>query len=138
MGRILGIDFGERRLGLAISDELKITAQGLTIWRRKDTEKDLCFLRGIVENYNVDKIVVGTPLDKDGRLKNTFVSEFISMLQENLGLSVDTWDERFTTQEAERMLLEADVSRRKRKRVIDKISAQIILQSYLDYKNNKG
>ncbi|MCM8783473.1 MAG: Holliday junction resolvase RuvX [Candidatus Omnitrophica bacterium] len=137
MGRILGIDFGERRMGLAISDELKITAQGINVWETRNQDEDLLFLKSIIKNYGVDKIVIGIPLDKYGKsTQSSSVSEFINILRKNLNLPIETWDERFTTLEAERMLIQADVKRKKRRQVIDKISAQIILQSYLDYNAN--
>lgn len=138
MGRILGIDFGERRIGLAISDELGITAQGLEVLERQGLSQDMIALKEIAEKHKVDKIIVGLPLDKNGNIKpSSPVIDFVTRLKENFELPIETWDERLSTIEVEKVLLAADVSRKKRKRTVDKLAAQIILQGYLDYVNQK-
>lgn len=138
MARILGIDFGKKRIGLAISDELGITAQGIGVYETKSERKNFAFLKDLIEKYRINRIVVGLPLDKEGKIeKDYWVVNFIKKLKKEIKIPVDTRDERFTTREAERLLLQADLSRKKRKRVIDKLSAQIILQGYLDYLNQK-
>jgi len=138
MGRFLGIDLGTKRIGLAISDGLGATAQGLEVLERKNKEKDFSFLKDLIKKYNIDKIIVGIPLHKDGKFREyPYIINFIRDLEKRLGLPVELWDERFTTKEAEKVLLNAEMSRKKRKKVIDKISAQLILQSYLDYRRGR-
>jgi putative Holliday junction resolvase len=138
MGRILGIDFGEKRIGLAISDELGLTAQGLDTLESKNSKKHIALLKEIIQENKVDKIVVGLPLDRNGNInKDSAVIDFVDRLKDGLKLPIETWDERLSTVEASRILLQADTSRRKRKRVVDKLAAQIILQGYLDYVNAK-
>lgn len=131
----MGIDFGEKRIGLALSDGLGITAQGLETC--KNEPNLFSHLKKLIQEYAIEKIVVGIPRDQKGRIdRHLPVIDFIAVLKEELNLPVETWDERLTTSEAERVLLSADISRRKRKKVRDKLSAQIILQSYLDYNSN--
>jgi len=138
MKRILGIDFGTQRIGLALSDELGLTAQGLTVLQRVGPKKDLAAIREIIQENAISKIVIGLPLDRDGNIdKASAVLTFVEQLKNNFGLPVKTWDERLSSVEANRVLLDADISRKKRKRVVDKLAAQIILQGYLDYVNNK-
>lgn len=134
MGRVLGVDYGMRRVGIAVSDSLgvvatptcKLEVQSLTDAVRQTAE--------LVVEKNVDKVVVGLPLHMNGskgELAET-AEKFASKLASHSGVEVVTWDERLTSAEAERVLLQADTSRKKRKQVIDKMAAQIMLQSYLD------
>jgi putative Holliday junction resolvase len=133
MARVLGIDFGEKRLGLALSDESRTLASPLTVYERKDLQSDLRFLRDLILRYQITEIVLGLPLNMDGSLgpKAQQVLEFKRALEESLKLPVHTFDERLTTAEAERALLEANMSRRKRKAKRDALAAVLILQGYL-------
>jgi putative holliday junction resolvase len=133
MSRVLGIDFGEKRLGLALSDESRTLASPLAVYERKDLQSDLRFLRDLILRYQITEIVLGLPLNMDGSLgpKAQQVLEFKRALEESLKLPVHTFDERFTTAEAERALLEANMSRRQRKAKRDALAAALILQGYL-------
>ncbi|BCJ86294.1 Holliday junction resolvase RuvX [Effusibacillus dendaii] len=133
-GRILGIDFGDVRIGLAVSDPLGMTAQGLDVLRRKSETDDLNALREIIQKYEIVKIVLGFPRNMNGTVgpRGEFTREFGKLLEETFDLPVVYWDERLSTAAAERMLIAADVRREKRKQVIDKMAAAIILQGYLD------
>ncbi|MFS8741778.1 Holliday junction resolvase RuvX, partial [Synechococcus sp. WC10meta] len=133
MSRVLGIDFGEKRLGLALSDESRTLASPLAVYERKDLQSDLRFLRDLILRYQITEIVLGLPLNMDGSLgpKAQQVLEFKRALEESLKLPVHTFDERFTTAEAERALLEANMSRRQRKAKRDALAAVLILQGYL-------
>ncbi len=131
---ILGLDIGTKRTGVAVSDE------GGTFSFPRDTivtrnrEEWFAKVKQVVEDDNVQEIVVGMPLNQDGEHGKDAqgIQVHIALLRERLKLPVIEWDERFTTHQAERTLLEADLSREKRKTVIDKVAATIILQSYLD------
>jgi putative Holliday junction resolvase len=132
--RIMGLDFGTKRIGLALSDELLLTAQGLESIYSKDTASDTGEIARITRENNVGEIVVGLPLNMNGSYseKTKEVVAFVEALSKVVGVPVKTWDERLTSMQAERVLLEADASRAKRKKVTDRLAAQIILQSYLD------
>ncbi len=132
--RLMGLDVGNKTIGVALSDPLGWTAQGLEVIRRTGLNNDLARLREIIDQYNVEKIVVGMPKNMNGSLgpQAELVMEFIPVLKETAGLPVETWDERLTTVAAEKMLIGADVKRAKRKKVIDKMAAVLILQGYLD------
>ncbi|MGI6149395.1 MAG: Holliday junction resolvase RuvX [Firmicutes bacterium] len=132
--RILGLDVGERTIGVAVSDALGWTAQGVTVIRRQNLQADLNALRALVNEYEVGKFVVGLPRRTDGSYgpEAEKVRAFARKLEGELGLPVEYWDERFSTAAAEKALLEGDVSRAKRKQVIDKVAAVVILQAYLD------
>ena len=132
--RILALDVGTKRIGVAMSDELLITAQGLETIYRHDIKADMAFIEGIVKTNGVSEVVVGLPLNMNGSYsaKTKEVIEFMDKLSKAVAVPVRTWDERLTTVQAQRTLLEADISRAKRKKVADKLAAQIILQSYLD------
>lgn len=136
--RILGLDVGEKRVGVAISDELGLIAQGIDVIERKNDgkDKDIDRICKIISDYKVTKIVAGLPKNMNGTLgpSGTAVKKYATKLQNTSGIEVDFWDERLTTVAAERTLLEADVSRKKRKGVIDKLAAVLILQNYLDFK----
>jgi putative holliday junction resolvase len=135
--RILGLDMGSKRIGLAVSDPLGITAQGLEVWVRRDRQADLNHLLGLARDYDVQHIVVGLPRHMDGRPGNAApdIMEFAGALGEALGVEVIFWDERLTTAAAERVLIQADVSRRRRRQVVDQLAAVLILQSYLDHQS---
>lgn len=134
--RILGLDVGDKRIGVAVSDAFGWTAQAVKVINRDSLEKDVAELQKIIETYAVEEIVVGLPKNMDGSMgeraiRTTLYSE---QLNEALQLPVVLWDERLSTVAATRTLLEADLSRHKRKQVIDKLAAVIILQGYLDLK----
>ena len=133
-GRILGLDMGEKRIGVAVSDPLGITAQGLEVWTRRNRQADLDHILAIAREYAVKQIVVGLPRHMDGRPGNAAadILKFARGLGEALGAEVIPWDERLTTVAAERLLIQADVSRRRRRQVVDQVAAVLILQSYLD------
>ncbi len=132
--RILAIDFGTRRIGLALSDALGITAQPLETLQRHSQKADLARLRELVEECGVSLVIVGLPRNLDGSPGALWdeVERFREMLRKELSCPVEGWDERLSTAEAERILISADVSRRKRRKVVDKIAAALILQSYLE------
>jgi len=135
--RILGVDFGTKTIGVAVSDDMGMIGQGIGTIKRKNLQHDLGELQRKIEEYEIGKIVVGLPKNMDGSLGKSAhqVLDFIEDLKKKFKIPVDSWDERLSTVEAERVLLDADMSRRKRKKVIDKVAASIILQGYLDYIN---
>jgi len=135
--RTLGIDYGDRRIGLAIGDPDGIIATGLPTLERKSPSADIVEpLRRVCQEQGVERIVVGLPVNMDGshgpRAKLTL--EVVERLRGALGIDVETWDERLTTQQADRVMLAADLSRKKRKQRLDRLAAQLMLQSYLDAK----
>lgn len=135
--RILGLDYGTKTTGVAISDPMGWTAQGLEIIRRQEEEHLKATLKRIAElceEYKVEKIVLGLPKNMNNTVgeRGEKTLEFKAKLEARLKIPVVTWDERLSTVAAESVLLEADVSRKKRKTVIDKLAATIILQNYLD------
>ena len=135
MPRIMGLDVGDKTIGVALSDPLGWTAQGLKTVQRTGIKKDLQKLGEIIKEYDVKKIVVGLPKNMDGTIgpQCQKVLEFNEKLGKRFtDIEIIQWDERLTTVAAERTLIEADVSRKKRKEVIDKIAAVHILQGYLD------
>jgi putative Holliday junction resolvase len=138
--RILGLDLGTKTLGVAVSDELGWTAQGVeTIQINEEQgEYGLSRLRELIEQYAVEEIVVGFPKNMNGTVgpRGEATQRFAERLKQTFSLPVVLWDERLSTMAAERMLIAADVSRKKRKKVIDKMAAVMILQSYLDSKNS--
>ena len=132
--RILGIDFGVRRHGLAISDEMGFTAQPAGLVERRGRDPGLDEIEKIAKEKGAERIVVGLPFHMDGRPGDHYddVMAFIELLEARLGLPVETIDERLTTVQAERALLQAGLSRKKRKGKVDQMAAQLILQSWLD------
>ena len=132
--RIMALDVGSKRIGVALSDPLKITAQGLQTFQRTTLEEDIKGLWQLIDEHEVSRLVVGLPKNMDGSIgfKAEEVQQFIADLTAERKIEVIWIDERLTTVSAERVLLEADVSRAKRKKVIDKMAAVVILQSYLD------
>lgn len=137
--RVVGLDVGTKRIGVAVSDPMGWTAQGYGVLQRQGarTLETLC---RIVQEVGAEEVVVGLPRRTDGTLGDEAkeVMEFAEELKEALKLPVVFWDERFSTAEAERVLLMADQSRKKRRKVIDKLAAVIILQGYLDSRREKG
>lgn len=134
MGRILALDLGSKRIGVAVSDELKIISRTLTTIERASRSTNLARIRELVKEHAVQELVVGLPKNMDGSIgpQGEKAMREAEWLQKELDLPVNLWDERLSTLEAERTLLQADLSRRKRKKVTDKLAAQIILQGYLD------
>lgn len=132
--RIMALDVGSKRIGVALSDPLKITAQGLQTFQRTTLEEDIKGLWQLIDEHEVSQLVVGLPKNMEGSIgfKAEEVQQFIADLTAERKIEVIWIDERLTTVSAERVLLEADVSRAKRKKVIDKMAAVVILQSYLD------
>jgi len=132
--RIMGLDVGTRTIGMAISDELGLTAQGFKTLRRKSMEDDFREIAAIMNQFEISKVVVGLPKNMNGTLGSQAetVLKWVEILKDRIQVPVVTWDERLSTVGASRVLLEADVSRRKRKKVIDKLAAVLILQGYLD------
>lgn len=137
MVRILGLDYGTKTTGVAVSDPMGWTAQGLEIIRRQEETHLKATLNRIAElcaTYKVEKIVLGLPKNMNNTIgeRGEQTLLFKEKLERRLNLPVETWDERLSTVAAENILLEADMSRKKRKTVIDKLAATIILQNYLD------
>ena len=132
--KILGLDFGGKNIGVAISDELGLTAQPIETIKRKSLKEDLRYISNLVKKHQIIKIVVGLPRNMNGSLGNQArkVLTFAERLQKELDLPVITWDERLSTVAVTRVLIDADISRKKRKRLVDKLAAAYILQGYLD------
>lgn len=138
--RTMGLDIGSHTIGVAISDELGITAQGLKTLKRRSMKEDLKEVMSIVNQFEINKIVVGLPKNMDGTLGKQAqnVLQWVKALNEKIQIPTVTWDERLSTVGASKVLLEADVSRRKRKKVIDKLAAVLILQGFLDQSRRKN
>lgn len=134
--RIMGLDVGTKTIGVAVSDELGWTAQGVEVIQRTSLAKDFERLRYLAQQYNVSQIVVGLPKNMNGTIgeRGEATLAFGQKLEEKIEIPVTYWDERLTTMAAERTLIEADMSRKKRKTVVDKMAAMLILQNYLDAK----
>lgn len=132
--RILGLDIGSKRIGVSLSDESGTIAQGKEVILRKSNLEVFSRIGELVSEYNVGRIVAGFPVNMDGSegKKAQEVKSFTEKLKKEVRVPIILWDERLSTAEAQGVLLEADVTRGKRKKVIDKLAAQLILQSYLD------
>ena len=140
--RIMGLDFGSKTVGVAISDELLLTAQGIEIIRRKDENKlrqTLARIEELIVEYGVEEIVLGLPKNMNATegIRVELTNEFKEKLERRTGLTVHTWDERLTTVAADKAMMEAGIRREKRKDYVDMIAATFILQGYLDYRKNK-
>lgn len=137
--RILGLDVGEKTIGAAVSDPLGWTAQGLKTILRRGKKQDLDAIAELLQEYACEKIVIGLPRRTDGSFgpEAEGVEKFRRRLAGVFRLPVDIWDERFTTKIADQVLIAGDVRRRRRKDVVDKLAAVIILQSYLDNMNRQ-
>ena len=138
--RILGFDFGSKRIGVAICDELGLTAQGLATIIRKNREQDIEAIRELVQRYGVEKIVIGYPVMLDGTegTQCEKVNRFASLLESAFPLPIIRWDETLTTKEAETLLSDAGIRRKKRKNAVDRLAAILILQGYLDSLSRRG
>ncbi|MBP3475204.1 MAG: Holliday junction resolvase RuvX [Lachnospiraceae bacterium] len=140
--RIMGLDFGSKTVGVAISDSLLITAQGIEIIRRKDENKlrqTLARIEELIVEYEVSEIVLGLPKNMNDTLgeRAELSLEFKDKLERRTGLPVVMWDERLTTVSADKVMMEAGIRREHRKEYVDKIAAVFILQGYLDYRGSK-
>jgi putative holliday junction resolvase len=133
-GRILGLDVGARRIGIAVSDPLGVTAQGISTLHRRNRRYDLTELRKLLTEYQVQEIVVGNPLRMSGQsgAQAEKMLGFATQLEQEFSLPVHLWDERLSTAEAHRLLDETGIRDSRRKEVIDKMAAVLILQSFLD------
>lgn len=144
--KIMGLDVGDKTIGVALSDDLLIISQGLMTIERVGIRKDTSLILNLVKKYVCSTIVIGLPINLDGTdsIQTQKVRDFVKLLENKLksnglqDVEIVYQDERFTTTIAEKVLIEADVSRKKRKTVIDKQAATIILQSYLDKRKNQN
>ena len=134
--RILALDVGAKRIGLAVSDALGITAQGLEALQRRDKRSDMEGLAAVIEKYGVQEIVVGYPLHMSGSAgaQSLKVADFAEDLRRRFSLPVHLWDERLTSAEANRLLRETEMSIRRRGQVVDRMAATLILQSFLEHR----
>jgi putative holliday junction resolvase len=134
--RVLGLDVGSKTIGVALTDEAGIAAHPLVVIERKGTDKDVSAIQTLVAEHDIRQIVIGMPFELSGKIGHRAkrVQEFANALQSKLGdgVKLHEQDERFTTAQAERVLLDADLSRQKRKQVIDQQAAALILQGWLD------
>jgi len=139
-GRILALDLGKKRIGLALSDPLGITAQGLATLERTNIREDLAALEAIVREREVTLLLMGHPLHMSGResRQSEYTRDFANRLSEKTGVEVRFWDERLTTVEANRVLKESGMSIEKRARAVDRLAAVILLESYLDSAHNES
>ncbi len=134
--RTLALDVGTKTIGVAVSDELGITANGVTTVKRTSISDDISALREIINELEPNEIVVGMPYDDEGNItkRGKDIEKFAKAIEKEFSLTIVFWDESFSTTHAEKALLEADVSRKKRKKVIDKLAAVVILREYLESK----
>lgn len=132
--RTIALDYGTKRIGVAISDEMMVIAQPLEYIPAEPFAEFLERLRKLIREKEVDLILVGLPRNMDGSYGPAAlkVQEFVAVLKETIGMPIKTWDERLTSAQANRFLLQANVSRKQRKEKVDKMAAAILLQSYLD------
>jgi putative holliday junction resolvase len=132
--RVLGLDVGDKTIGISISDPLGFTAQGVTTIKRVSIAKDIAQLKNLCDEYKVDTIVVGLPKNMNGTIgpQSEKVLKFCKIINDNIQVPIKMWDERLTTVAATKAMLEADLSRMKRKKIIDKVASTYILQGYLD------
>ena len=137
--RNMGLDVGEVRIGIALSDQTGLIAQGHATLERSGWDRDLAYLAKVAEEHEVDRFVVGNPLNLDGSAGRQAERsrDFAERLKEATGLAVVLWDERFTSLSAEKILIEAGVRRKKRRGAIDRMAAAIMLQGYLDSRNHQ-
>ncbi len=133
--RIMALDVGDKRIGIAVSDETNIISTAVDVIERKTLKQDIERIKDFKKEYKIGKIVVGLPLTMKGTksIQTEKVNKFIDRLGEMINIPVIPFDERLSTVQGERLLIKADISRRKRKTLIDKVAAQIILQTYLDF-----
>ena len=137
-GRIMGLDIGDKTIGVAVSDIMGLTAQGVTTIKRVGKKKDIEQIKKIISERQVNKIVSGLPKNMNGTIgtQGEKVQKFCELLKQETNLPIEFWDERLSTVAAERSLIEGNVRRENRKKVIDLLAAVIILQGYLDLQRN--
>jgi putative Holliday junction resolvase len=137
-GRILALDVGSRTIGLAVTDPLGFTAQGLITIRRKNKRTDLAALEAVIRDYGVVELVVGLPLRMSGAegIQSERMREFVTVLQSRFDLPIHLWDERLTSVEANRLLRETDMSIKKRAAVVDQLAAVLILQNWMEARHH--
>jgi len=137
--KVLGIDFGDRRIGVAASDALGLTAQPVTVLQRQSLAEDIARIAELANRRRAQTIVVGLPLNMDGSAGPAArrARRFAAALRRELGLAVELWDERLTTVEAERVLIASGERRARRRQLRDSVAAAIILQAYLDAQRRK-
>lgn len=138
--RLMGLDYGSKTVGVAVSDPLRLTAQGVeTVWRKQENKlrQTLARIEELISEYQVERIVLGYPKNMNNTIGERAVKslEFKEKLEKRTGLPVVMWDERLTTAEAERTLMETGVRRENRKQYLDQMAAVLILQGYLDRSN---
>ena len=132
--RVLGIDYGEKRIGIAVSDETGMVARPLTTILHTRLDRDCAVIRRLVEELGVERIVVGYPITLGGKesIQCSYVARFIEVLTSKIGVPVVRWDESMSTKRAEEILIESDMGRKRRKKIVDRLAAAIILQEYLE------
>ena len=137
--RVLGMDVGTRRIGLAVSDPLGITAQGIETLERRNKRTDFGILERVIKRYEVGEIVVGNPISMSGNkgIQSEKMAVFAEELRRRFTIPVHLWDERLTTAEAQRILDQTDMSTRRRGEVIDQMAAVLILQSFLEARSQE-
>ena len=137
-GRIMGLDVGDKTIGVAVSDLMGLTAQGVKTVKRVGKKKDIEALKEIIKERQVNKIVSGLPKNMNGTLgpQGEKVIKFCELLEQETGIKIEYWDERLSTVAAERTLIQGNVRRENRKGVIDMVAAEIIIQGYLDRQRN--
>lgn len=137
-GRIMGLDIGDKTIGVAVSDLMGLTAQGVTTIKRVGKKKDIEEIKKIISEKQVNKIVSGLPKNMNGTVgpQGEKVQKFCELIKQETNLPIEFWDERLSTVAAERSLIEGNVRRENRKKVIDMLAAVIILQGYLDLQRN--
>ena len=138
--RILGLDYGSKRIGVAVCDELGMTAQGLATITRKNRRQTLEEIAVFIRTYNAEKIVIGYPIMLDGSegIQCEKINKFASILESAFSLPVIKWDETLSTKEAEEILTRANIARNKRRNIVDKLAASLILQGYLDAQERRN
>jgi putative Holliday junction resolvase len=137
--RVMGLDYGDKTIGIAVSDPLGYTAQGIEVIKRTNWANDITRIKELLIEYTVERIVIGFPKNMNNTVgpKGEAVLKFKEKLEKEIDIAIDLFDERLTTAQAEKLLISGDVRRDKRKKVIDKLAAVLILQSYL-YSLKKG
>ncbi len=138
--RILGLDYGSKRIGVAVCDELGMTAQGLATITRKNRRQTLEEIAGFIRTYNAEKIVIGYPIRLNGTegIQCEKINRFASLLESSFSLPVIKWDETLSTKEAEEILIRTNIARKKRRNIVDKLAASLILQGYLDAQERRN
>ncbi|NLW55073.1 MAG: Holliday junction resolvase RuvX [Firmicutes bacterium] len=137
--RLMALDIGEKRIGIAVSDLLGVTAQGVGVYNRVNNQKDLAYLTELFRQYECTGLVIGLPHHLSGELGTVAlrIMKFGKRLGASCGVEPVFWDERLTTVQAERALLEGNLSRKRRRQIIDQLAAQLILDSYLNYRRTR-